>query len=283
MPITRRSFIKLAVLAASGYGTLTALRLYASRIAPWQLSVERVDIRSPRIPRELDGLTLGQISDFHMGSFIRPDFIKRAIAQLNALAPDIAVVTGDYIHHRGYAGDVRDALADLRAPLGTHLIYGNHDHWNDLAELHQALISDAEAHNRHVLVNARRTFVVKGVPLHLVGVDDIWERAHDLERALEGIQDNEPAVLLAHEPDYADEAAARYPFIAQLSGHTHGGQVRLPFIGAPGLPPFGRKYVMGAYDIRGMRLYVNRGIGMALPTVRFLCPPEITLLTLRAG
>jgi uncharacterized protein len=273
----RRRFLKIAGAAGIGALGLVVLREYARRVAPWQLSVERVEIRSARIPRALDGFTIGQISDLHIGSFIRPAFIQRAVTMLNALQPDIVAITGDLKHDRGAEQDVHDALRGVRAPMGSYVTFGNHDHWNDAAALLPAI-----AAQHTPLLNKTRTLSLRGTPLHIVGVDDIWEGAHDLDRALAGIPADEPAILLAHEPDYADEAAARHPFVAMLSGHTHGGQVRLPFIGAPALPPFGRKYVMGRYTINDMALYVTRGVGMALPTYRFLCPPEVTLVTLRA-
>lgn len=276
--LARRRFLQLAATAGIGALGYTLLREYARRVAPWQLSLERVEVRSPRIPRAIDGFTIGHISDLHIGSFIRPEFIQSAVKLMNEQRPDIVAITGDLKHDRGADEDVRRALDGVIAPLGSFVTYGNHDHWNDPGALAPAL------GDRHIpLLNTSRKLSLRGTPLHIVGVDDVWEGAHDLNRALADVPANEPAILLAHEPDFADEAAARYPFVAQLSGHTHGGQVRLPFIGAPALPPFGRNYVMGSYTVNDMHLYVTRGVGMAKPTYRFLCPPEVTILTLRSA
>jgi len=112
-------------------------------------------------------------------------------------------------------------------------------------------------------------------------VDDVWERHADLEKALKGVPTGATVVLLAHEPDYADEVAADGRVSLQLSGHSHGGQVRLPFIGPPFLPYLGRKYPAGLYRVGEMWLYVNRGVGLVRPAVRFNCRPEVTLLRLR--
>jgi hypothetical protein len=273
----RRAFLKLMATAGVGALAFAAAREYARRVAPWQLGVERVEMRSPRIPRELDGVTIGHISDLHVGRVIEPAFIQRAVGLLNSLRPDLVAITGDLKHDAGSDESIRRVLAEIRAPLGSFVTFGNHDHWTDPRPLRAAL----EDHHT-LLLNTSKTLRIRGVPLHIVGIDDVWEGAHDLDRALAGVSADQPALLLAHEPDYADEAAARFPFIGQLSGHTHGGQIRLPFIGAPALPPFGRKYVMGSYAINGMNLYVTRGVGMALPPYRFLCPPEVTLVTLRA-
>jgi uncharacterized protein len=117
--------------------------------------------------------------------------------------------------------------------------------------------------------------------LSIAGVDDIWERQHNLSKALDGIPTHSPVILLAHEPDYADEVTKTKSVALQLSGHSHGGQVRLPIKGALILPYLGQKYDMGLYDVDGMALYVNRGLGMIAPYVRFGCRPEITQITLR--
>jgi len=151
---------------------------------------------------------------------------------------------------------------------------GNHDHWTD-ADAVAGALSDA---GLTMLRNAARE-VADG--LWVAAVDDVWEQQADLGKALEGAPAGAIIVLLAHEPDYADEVAADGRVSLQLSGHSHGGQVRLPFIGAPFLPYLGRKYPAGLYRVGGMWLYVNRGVGLISPAVRFNCRPEVTLLTLR--
>lgn len=274
--LSRRRFIRIAAALSALPAAFVGARTYAGKIEPWQLSVEQVTLRSPRVPRELDGLKIGQLSDLHLGGAIDAGFVRRAVALLNSHRPDIVVVTGDLIHVSGIAGMVVEALRDLRAPLGSFITLGNHDHWHDAPLVAAALREAGHA----VLQNERVTVAPGGVPLHLVGVDDVWERKNDLPRAIAGMPGNEPALLFVHEPDFADEAAALYPFIAQFSGHTHGGQIRLPFIGAPARVPFGKNYIMGAYDVNGMQLYVTRGIGMAVPYYRFMCPPEVTIATL---
>jgi predicted MPP superfamily phosphohydrolase len=132
-----------------------------------------------------------------------------------------------------------------------------------------------------LLVNQSQRLPVDA-PLTLVGLDDVWERKHDLRAALAGVPDDECKLLLVHEPDYADEAA-HYPVDLQLSGHSHGGQINLPGYGRPVLPYLGQKYPAGLYQVGLMALYTNRGLGVISPPVRFNCPPEVTLLTLRAA
>jgi predicted MPP superfamily phosphohydrolase len=130
--------------------------------------------------------------------------------------------------------------------------------------------------NRHIVLSRG------GANLYLAGVDDIWAQRQNLSAALEGIPPDSAVILLAHEPDYADEVAASGQVGLQLSGHTHGGQVRIPGWGAPVLPWLGQKYDAGLFQVGGMALYVNRGLGMAVPYVRFNCRPEITHITLVA-
>jgi predicted MPP superfamily phosphohydrolase len=121
-----------------------------------------------------------------------------------------------------------------------------------------------------------------GELLHFCGIDDHWERKDRLDLVLEDTPDEGAAILLAHEPDFADISVKSMRFDLQLSGHSHGGQVVLPFIGPPVLPLYGRKYPLGLYNIDPMYLYTNRGLGMVHPQVRFNCRPEITTFTLSA-
>jgi predicted MPP superfamily phosphohydrolase len=132
------------------------------------------------------------------------------------------------------------------------------------------------------LRNRSVAFARAGVRLWFAGTDDVLEGHANLQLTLEGIPPEEPVILLAHEPDFAVHAA-RFPVDLQLSGHSHGGQIRLPLLGAPVLPPLARRYPWGLHRIGGLTLYTNVGIGTIALPVRFLCPPEITLITLRAA
>jgi predicted MPP superfamily phosphohydrolase len=122
-----------------------------------------------------------------------------------------------------------------------------------------------------------------GSLLHIAGVDDVWERQDRLDLVLDRLPAEGGAILLAHEPDFADTSAATGRFDLQISGHSHGGQVIAPFAGPLRLPHLGRKYPLGLYRVGDMLQYTNRGVGMVYPYVRFNCRPEITLFTLRAA
>src|SRR5262249_39091807 len=136
------------------------------------------------------------------------------------------------------------------------------------------------AGNCHLLLNTNAVICRDGSALYFAGIDDTWEGRNDLDTALQGIPAGSAVVLLAHEPDGAEQAAATRPVGVQLSGHTHGGQIRVPFKGALVLPDLSGHYDQGLFDVDGMRLYVNRGLGMTAPYVRFNCRPEITQITL---
>ena len=221
--LNRRQFLKFMLGASAGAaGAALGGSVYTTLIEPQWLSIERIDVPLARLPRELDGFTIAQLSDLHLGPYIGVEEIRSAVAATNQLRPDSIPV----------------------------------------------LINEALPVERH------------GARLWIAGVDDVWERRADLDSALRQVPSTEPTVLLAHEPDYA-EVVRRYPVDLQLSGHSHGGQVRLPFYGAPILPFLAKKYPIGLQRADAMWVYTNRGIGVVSPPVRFNCRPEITLLTLR--
>jgi predicted MPP superfamily phosphohydrolase len=244
---------------------------------PWRLVVERLALAFPELPAGLEGLRLVQLSDLHRSHTVGEAEIGRAVERANALMPDVVVLTGDYITHAlGYADSCAAALAGLRAPLGRFAILGNHDHYAG-ADIVAAALGRA---GFTVLRNEAHPVERGGDRLWVVGVDDVLAHQADLAGALRGVPSSAFKVALIHEPDVA-EVTARYPVQLQLSGHSHGGQIRLPGIGALHLPRMARRYPMGLYRIGGLQLYTNRGVGRLQPAVRINCPPEITLITLR--
>ena len=279
---TRRQMLGGMVLAAGsaamGYGTL---------LEPRRLTIEHVEVRLARLPAQFDGFRIAQLSDIHFGPYMGSAFVREAAEEINKLQPDLIVLTGDFVSHplgkrQGIEGarhaiPCAEALRGLRAAYGRFAILGNHDHWNDAGIVRDAL----ESAGFPVLLNQAVPLEKDGARLWLVGLDDALERVADIEGALQGVPATEASVLLVHEPDFADHAA-RFPVDLQLSGHSHGGQVRLPWVGAPVLPRLGEKYPMGLYRVRSLQLYTNRGLGVINPPVRWNCPPEITRITLRA-
>ena len=273
--ITRRRFLKL-VLGGAATAGLSALggMGYTRLVEPRWLALERVDVPLPGLPASLDGFTIAQLADLHRGPDVTQEDIVLAVELALRQKPDLVVLTGDYVTGSAdYAPSCAEALSPLLASGDVLACLGNHDHWTDANAVAGALTGAGLT----VLRNAARE-VADG--LWVAAVDDVWEQHADLERALEGVPAGATVVLLAHEPDYADEVATDGRVSLQLSGHSHGGQVRLPFIGAPLLPYLGRKYPAGLYRVGEMWLYVNRGVGLIAPAVRFNCRPEVTLLRL---
>lgn len=284
--LTRRKFLYTSAVVASGAAVSGAWGFSESN----HPQVARVEIQLGRLPHAFDGFTIAQLSDFHYEDHFSVVPIRKAVEVVNGLHPDLVVLTGDFVTVpwlsgtpetlRPYAQTAEPCahlLQDLRAPMGRFAILGNHDAGSDPDRVMRAL----RDHGLPVLMN-RSVPVERGKDrIWLAGIDDVLEGRPDVGQALENIPSAELIVLLAHEPDFADEASLT-PVDLQLSGHSHGGQVWLPGIGAPWLPALGRRYPRGLYKVRDLTLYTNIGIGTIRAPVRINCPPEITLITLRS-
>jgi predicted MPP superfamily phosphohydrolase len=211
--------------------------------------------------------------------------LRTVVAHALAQEPDLAVVTGDFVVAHTRDEDLRASVQELVAELSvlaeqqpTLAVLGNHDYWTNAEAVRAGLMATGILELR----NEVYTFSKAGGRLHVAGVDDVWEGQHRLGAVLEQLPADDATVLLAHEPDFADESAKTGRFDLQLSGHSHGGQVVLPLLGPPALPWLGRKYPAGSYQVGQMQLYTNRGVGMIAPYVRFNCRPEITVFTLES-
>lgn len=280
MKLSRRRFFQLSLgtsvsVVTAGTGGL----VYSTLIEPDAIEITRRTIRLHKLPPAFDGFTIVQISDLHMGEWMTLERMLSAVERVNALDADVVAITGDFVTliRRTTPDQITTALRQLRAREGVIGILGNHDHWTNAGIVSQA-VRDSGA---QLLINEHRTIQRSDSTLYIAGVDDIWDNQHDLDAALRGIPEDACAILLAHEPDFADHVASDGRVALQLSGHSHGGQVHLPLIGSPILPYLGRKYYLGQYTINQLTLYVNRGLGVVDPFVRFNCPPEITHFTLR--
>jgi predicted MPP superfamily phosphohydrolase len=281
MKLNRRRFLKwLGATVAAGGMTTVGGPYYARHIEPGWLMVESVEVPIAGLPAALEGFKIVQLSDFHLHPFTQLELVEKAVARANELAADVIVLTGDYVLERADSiFELAPALAGLNARQGVFAVLGNHDHWTEAAVVRAGLAEAGLAllDNSGVALSAGRE------QLYLAGVDDCWSGAPDLDMALDGVVAGVPVVLLAHEPDFADTFALDGRVALQLSGHSHGGQVRLPGIGALVLPTYGEKYDAGLNKAADMWVYTTRGIGVIGPPVRFNCPPEITEITLVGG
>jgi predicted MPP superfamily phosphohydrolase len=246
-------------------------------IEPFTLTVEHQEIHLSRLPRELDGFRIVQLSDIHHSPFTSGEQIERAVAKANELQPDIIALTGDYISkERRYAAPCAELLGQLRARYGVYAVLGNHDHWTDAA-----LITDLfRAEGITVLVNQGMRFQLETASFWLAGVDDTMVGLEDLSLALAGSSEIEMKLLLAHNPIIL-RRAARAGVDLVLSGHTHGGQVTLRSEkGVTGKPR--RRLLKGLARQGGTQIYVSRGLGTVVLPIRYGCPPEVSLLELRS-
>ncbi len=274
--ISRRRLLRGGICTL---GALVAGEKWATAVEPHWDEVVALEMPLPRLEKAFDGYRIAQLSDMHLGDGMSRARLDGIVEKTNNLGADLIVLTGDYVSGDGarWAKDITGALSNLQARDGVMAVLGNHDIWADAKVIRRAL-RDAgirELNNDvHILRRGHaQTFIV--------GLDDPWYGKPKLEPILAHLPAKGAAILLAHEPDFADQFSQYGRFDLQLSGHSHGGQVCLP-TGIPlRLPGYGQKYPRGQYQIGDMILYTNRGIGSSGIPVRFNCRPEISLFTLR--
>lgn len=278
--INRRKFLRLG--AATGIAALAADSLLVDPNFP-QVVERRITLR--RWPQTLNGFRIALLSDFHYDPTFSIHPLRAAIPKMRALNPDLIVLTGDFVSLPVFSKrDAKAAMAaypcaellrQMKAPHGLWAVLGNHDFYTDPFRVAEALHSN----QIRLLENSSAPIEANGARFWLAGVTDVLSQTADLNATLHGVPSNEATILLAHEPDYADYVS-RFPVDLQLSGHSHGGQVRLPLLPPLYLPELAKKYIAGFYRIGPLSLYTNRGLGTVGLPVRFDCAPEITLLTL---
>lgn len=277
---TRRHFLGYSAATLAGAAAVDGLF-----IEPSHPVAERRAIRLSRLPESFAGFRIAQITDIHFGPYMGEAGVQRAVRLAQAFAPDVVVLTGDFVSHplghsNGPAGARHaEPCADVFARwknVPMVAILGNHDWWNG-AEIVASALAE-----RGIRVLRNGAFAIERGQdrLWIAGVDDVYEGKSDVTKALAPIPKSEATVLLAHEPDFADYAA-NFPVDLQLSGHSHGGQVRIPGIGPIILPALGQKYHTGLNRVRQLQVYTSRGLGVIDPPVRLNCPPEVTLITLQ--
>jgi hypothetical protein len=271
--ITRRQFLHRLVGWGAGMG-LAAWPLVESRFH----AITRRDIAVPRLPKAFDGLTIALLTDIHHGPYWGLDHVRDIIDDANRLRADVVALCGDFVSARpSFIEPCIGEFTRLRANEGVFAVLGNHDHWASAPRCRRALkrAEIPELRNRGVWLERG------GERLRLCGVGDLWTDTQDLNAALDDCRESDRAILLSHNPDFVEDIHDRRVGLV-LSGHTHGGQCWFPIIGAPIVPSkFGSKYLEGLVRTPDTQVYVSRGLGTITPPVRFLCPAELPLLTLR--
>ena len=289
---SRRAFMAHGVLGVGAVGAV-ASPTYATLVEPWAIKVRRYSVPIRDLPEAFEGLRLVQFSDSHLGPRIPASFIEHAVEQVVALRPDVLLLTGDYVHDG--TGEI-DQAAALCKPMieasrfGAVGVLGNHDWWGDGPRMSKALAAQGVMmidNDRVWLDPETRTLTPSPGPgaMAFVGLGDLIEDEIDTRRGFSQVDGATPRIVLAHHPDTAELPVLTDPGSPRVdlmfSGHTHGGQVRIPFVGTPMVPSrFGSKYAGGLVQGPAFPVVVSRGIGMSLLPVRFGVPPEIVEVTL---
>jgi hypothetical protein len=274
--LTRRQF--LSGLAAAPLVAVSATSAYAGLIEPNRYEVSETDVFVRNLPESFDGFRIVQVSDVHHSRIVSLEEVRRVVELARSARPDLVALTGDYTTmYRRYIVPCAEALGALDAPEGVWAVLGNHDHYTD------AQLTTRALERAHIgVLNNTNTFIRRGADaLQLAGVDDwAWGKA-DWARAFYGLDRRRPSVLLSHQPSVLDLAETRGVSLI-ISGHTHGGQVKLPVIGPPARF-FSKelRYERGLFERNGTQLYVSRGTGVIGLPVRLGSRPEIAVLRLR--
>jgi uncharacterized protein len=276
----RRSFVKRMLLLGAGIFFLPSSAYgYASIVEPRWLQVQKLSLSFPGLPSAFRGIRVLQFSDIHFGFHYGLPELRKLVERIMSFEPDLICFTGDLVD-RGLREDaqvIADVLSTISAPLGCFAVLGNHDYYRNGDEVGGIL----KKGGFRCLRNEAVAIVKGGQQIVVAGVEDMAKGRPSIRRAMQGTSDEQFIILLSHCPDYAT-AALGHAVDLQLSGHSHGGQVRIPGIGALVTPPFGRMYPDGLYQLGGgkMTLYTNRGIGVSQLPLRFMCRPELTIFTL---
>jgi predicted MPP superfamily phosphohydrolase len=274
--ITRRQFI--SGVTAAPLLAVSATAAYATLIAPQNYEITETDIFLKNLPERFEGFRITQLTDIHHSRIVDLAEVQRVVTLANETKPDLMVLTGDYTtSYRRYIEPCAEVLSGLKAPEGVWAVLGNHDHYTDPELTTRALLR-----NRIAVMNNLNTVLRRGSDaIQLAGIDDWSWNGTDWKRAFYGLNESLPLVLLSHQPSVLDLDASKKAALI-ISGHTHGGQIKLPFIGAPArFATIDLKYANGLFRRDQTQLYVSRGTGVIGLPVRLGVRPEIAVLRLR--
>lgn len=279
--ISRRTFLKrviggiLAVAAAGLTGGL-----YTNRLEPNWIELKSISLNLPRLEKPFNGFRFIQVSDLHFGDWLGAQHLQDALTTVLAKKPELVVFTGDFISiafaHR--LQELQTILTPFAAAVPCFAILGNRDNWQNGRPVRNMLAASGTT----FLGNRIHTLQRGAASLHLAGLGSVISGQNYLSLVMQNLPPQGAAILLCHEPDFADQTAATGRFDLQLSGHSHGGQVQIPLVGPLVLPSYASKYPSGQYQVGTLIQYTNRGLGMVSPHVRFNCRPEITVFTLNS-
>jgi predicted MPP superfamily phosphohydrolase len=239
-----------------------------------------VDVNIPELDPRFDGYRIVHITDIHLGQWLSTDRLRGVIDLVNKQNPDMVAITGDFVSYAvdHLVDDLTVCLKKLQPNDVSLAVLGNHDHWNGADKIRNVL------HKSGVIDISNDVYTLqrKEAILHIAGVDSVMLNKHRLDLVMDKLHSSGPAILLAHEPDFADISATTGRFSLQISGHSHGGQFMIPGIGTFIRGPHFLKYPIGKYKVGDMIQYTNRGLGTNIFWLRINCPPEITVFNLKS-
>ena len=289
-PLSRRFFLKVG-LGIVGVAALGVGKGYTNTLSS-QIEVERVPIKLKNLPEAFRGFKIAQLSDLHSSPLVDKEHLDHAVDLALAEKPDLIVLTGDFIGHTlrtpsnhihefdpQYLDNLVAAMGRAKAPFGTYAVLGNHDFWSG-PEVTKRIHHDFE--NRAgipVLRNQHVKLSKEEQSIQLLGIDDYWH-SWNLRKAMRKVPKKSIKILLSHNPDINWKIKPSHKIDLVLSGHTHGGQVAFPFVGAPFSPTRNHRYLRGLVRDGDRQTYITRGVGHLVVPIRFNCPPEVTLITL---
>ena len=274
----------LRLLSACLLGILLLLGVWAAWWEPHRFRMREVPLELPDWPPELSGLRVALLADLHVGSpYNGLDKLREIVRRTNEAHPDLVCLLGDYVKGRipGHwvsPEEMAQELAHLQAPMGVFAVLGNHDHWSGSARMVTRAFRQAGI---TVLNDQAQRLTFHGSELWIGGITDYRTGPHNVRGTLQQVTDSAPVILITHNPDIFPEVPARVSLV--LAGHTHGGQVVFPLIGALVVPSkYGSRYLKGHIEEFGKHLFVTTGTGMSYLPLRFLVPPEVPILTIRS-
>lgn len=253
-------------------------RMRNDEFKPNIFQIEDVRVTIPDLDPIFDGYRIATIADVHIGQWLSPKRLDGVIGMINQQLPDLIAIIGDLFSYEvdRFSAETTALLGKLAPKDLTVAVLGNHDHLVGAAAVREIL----QRSNIIDLSNDVYTLRRGGAFLHFGGVDSVTLGKHRLDIVLKKLPDAGPAILLAHEPDFADVSATTGRFSLQISGHSHGGQFVIPGIGTLVKAPHAKKYPLGRYQIGEMVHYTSRGLGTNVFWIRINCPPELTVFTL---
>jgi len=277
---SRRDFLKKGLKTfLSVAGVIIGSGFYARNIEPYWLSITHHKISHSLIPQTFSGIKILQFSDTHLGFHYQLKDLLKTVSVINELQPDIVVFTGDLLDKPDQFSEQKNTIEILKAvkaPLGKYSVYGNHDHGGYGTEHYAKIMKES---GFTLLKNSNQPITYQNEKIIIAGIDDPMLGNPNWEQTLSAQTNNHFCLLLSHAPDLADFAQTQGVSM-QLSGHSHGGQVKLPLFGPLMKPLFANNYYEGMYDLNSLTLYVNRGLGTTRLPIRLLSRPEISIFTL---